>query len=265
MAPLFADWSARWMKRRLDAHKRGDQGQEEFCKLILTSLAGKFGQRGEWWRDAKGGPARRGWGRAFTVLPDTKQVIQWRWIAGHVQRKVPGDEPLNAFPAISAFVTSAAREYMRNVFALFPPESLLYTATDSIICTDAGRRALRRAGLVHPTQPGQFKPQGTFRGADIRGPNWYRLGRRWTIAGYHGQAKKGKRGRLYADIWDSLAGLLDDNPQGTSGFSRVELGALVPTLKNADAGDGWRQPFRFTPDHEWTDRGPRKPHTWFKE
>lgn len=265
VAALFRGWSDVWMARKADAVRAADHGKAEFCKLILNSLAGKFGQKGEWWVDAPERGKRKGWGITFRNDWVRGKQVQYRYVAGHVQKKVPGQEPAKAFPAISAYVTSHAREYMRRMFACMPARSLLYTATDSIICTEAGFKALEGSGHVHQTEPGRMRLEGIFAGAEICGPNWYRMDRHWTISGMHGESRTGPDGQEYVEIWDHLPTLLQSNPNGLCGINTVKLAALRPTQKNEPAGDGWRRPSRFSPDDDFTDQPPRLRDRWVKK
>jgi hypothetical protein len=171
-----------------------------------------------------------------------------------VQRREPGREPGNAFPSISAFVTSYAREYMRGLFRLMPHHSLLYSATDSIICTQRGYRALEAADCLHPTEPGKLRLIDTYPEVEICGPNYYRAGAAWTRSGHWGRAKQLDDGRWVANIWDQLGGLMGANPKGQCGYTTVELKTSNPSEKNLGTDTGWRVPFRLTLDPEFTDR-----------
>lgn len=257
LAALFKGWADTWLERKALATAAGDDGQAEFCKLILNSLPGKFGQRGEWWVDAPERGRRRAWGRTWRLDEVRGKRIEWRYVGGHVQRKIPGQEPANAFPAISSYVTSYARERMRALFAILPDRSLLYTATDSIICTEPGFRALTKAGAVHPEKPGLMRLEGVYGETEICGPNWYRVDDYWTCSGMWGKAFTGPDGKPYCEVWDHLPTLLGSNPGGVCGISIVPLKQLTPTQKNAPAADGFRVPLRFSGDEDFSDRPPR--------
>ncbi len=256
LARLFAGWADYWHERKVNAKRSADLGEYEFCKLIGTSLAGKFGQRGEWWVDAKGRRRRNFWGYTHRTGPDGAKAIVYRYVAGHVQKRVTGEEPDKAFPAISAYITAYAREYMRSVFGILPKRSLLYTATDSVVCLKPGYDAMVKAGLVDEEALGLFHLEGTYTEAEICGPNWYRVGDYWTCSGMHGRAVRAPNGEPVCEVWDQLPGRLSTKPDGTWTVRRMELRSLQPAEKNMPAGDGWRMPMRLSPIDGLTDRPP---------
>lgn len=253
LAELFRGWAEDWYARKQAAKVRGDLGEYEFAKLIGLSLAGKFGQRGEWWVDAPERGPRHGWGRTVRCDDRDGSVVHYRYVGGHTQKKTPGTEPANAFPLISAYVTAYARERMRSAFRDLPPFALLYSATDSIVTTAAGYKALQQKGWVSEDKLGHFRLEGTHREAEICGPNHYRVGDRWTFSGWHGRAKRNAKGDWECEVWDHLGDLLGRNPRGVVGIQTVTLRELLSTQKNDPAGGGWRRPFRLTADHEFTD------------
>ena len=138
--------------------------------------------------DEPGRLSRPYWGLSHSFDARTGKRSQTRYIARTVQSKVKGTEPANAFPIISSYVTSYAREYMASVMRALPERSLLYTATDSLIVTQAGYDHLIASGMVDPEACGKFRLEGVYPEAEICGPNWYRKGDTWTISGLHGSA-----------------------------------------------------------------------------
>lgn len=259
---LFSQWAARWLDVKATARRQGDRGQEEFAKLILVSLAGKFAQRGDHWTDDPTRAPRKGWGRVYRKDCSSGTIMEWRYVAGHTQRRDREGEPGNAFPAISAFVTSNARERMRAIFGLMPARSLLYTATDSIICTRAGFDALTNHGLIDQEEAGKLRVIDVHASAEICGPNWYRLDERWVRSGLWGKARQLADGRWVCDVWDQMGVLTQAHPHGRCGFTTVELSRVFASEKNSPGESGWRVPMRLSPDESFSDR-PRVPRSRF--
>lgn len=257
MQALFRGWADHWIQRKQECRDAGDEGGAEFAKLIYTSLPGKFGQRGDWWLDH---PSRRrsgAWGLSAVVDLVKEQTSIYRYVAGHCQRKTPGAEPPSAFPIISAYVTSYAREHMRRAFALLPDRSLLYTATDSIICDLRGLAALEAAGMVHETMPGHFRVKSRPKDMEIKGPNWYREDQTWVAGGLWGRAKRDLDGNWVCEVWDQLGTLVGANPHGEVRIRTHPLSEMKPTAKGTVDAMGWVSPFRFSGDEDFTDRPPR--------
>ena len=171
--------------------------------------------------------------------------------------KVKGVEPPTAFPAIASYVTSYAREYMAGVYRALPERSLLYTATDSLLVTQAGYEALARLDLLDEEAMGKFRLEGVYPDAEICGPNWYKKGERWTCSGLHGSAHHEAGFGAVAELWDSLAERLTQKPLPYWDIRRVQLDKLVSSEKNAPGEDGWRRPYRLSPTDPWTDKPPR--------
>lgn len=257
LAPLFDGWARQWINRRLQTRRDNKPAEEEFCKLILNSLSGKFAQRGDWWTDTIALLPMQGWGYRCIINDLDHTVDEYRFVGGHVQVFSTGNEPAHAFPALSAYVTSYAREYMRRIITALPEETVLYTATDSLVVTQQGYEVLDALELVKSDEIGAFKHLGTYDDCEIVGPNWYRLGDRWTVSGLAGKAYIGPTGKRLVKIWDSLPTIISQRPTGCNRIRTIELMDSVPTVKNAPGRNGWRKPFQIGPDSEWSDRPPR--------
>lgn len=257
MAELFKGWAVRWFERKRAAQLAGDFGQAEFAKLIGTSLSGKFGQKGDWWVDTTERLPRKGWGYSTVIDDTTDTVTRYRYVGGHVQKRVTGKEPAEAFPAISAYVTGYARERMRSLIATCPPRTVLYMATDSLLVLQPGYDALKKAGEIDPEALGKLRVEGVYKEAEVCGPNWYRLDDCWTISGMHGRAVEGPDGRPVAEVWDQLPGVLSGRPGDTWTVRRYQLADQRATLKNDPASDGWRKPFHLRPDSDYSSHPPR--------
>jgi hypothetical protein len=267
MADLFSHWVRYWYDRKLAAKAKGEaaRGELEFINLILKSLSGKFGQRGEYWLDRPDVCPRGRWGHWMRTPHYAGEAPLWRAVAGTAQCKTPGAEPADAYPIISAYITSHAREYMRGIFKSMPPRSVLYTATDSIITTEAGYNHLLSSDLIHPTAIGLFKLLDRAMDCEIHGPNWYRVGDRSCRSGLYKKAKFLGPVGMVAECWQQLAGILGSKPDGSVLVRQVKLKPSTITQKGTVGSDGWVTPL-WVPDNEELDwqwpkrRSPRERH-----
>lgn len=255
---IFKGWVDYWFQRKVEAAKKGPTGQGdlEFAKLILNSLSGKFAQKGTGWQDRIGEVSPDAWGR--WIGPDrlTGQMCKWRSVGWNAQCRVPTCEPAEAFPIISAFITAYSREYMRSIFAMLPPRSLYYTATDSLLVNLAGFRALVDAGQVDDEELGKFAIKRFSRTASIHGPNWWQIGDKAVRAGLHAKAIRGTDLVWRTVLWHQLPTILSQRPDGIVRLRETCLEAPRATQKGKVRADGWTEPKWFSEDPDFGDSIP---------
>jgi hypothetical protein len=261
MVKLFENWVNVWFDRKLTAQAMGAKGagELELCKLILNSLSGKWAQKGEFWETKDGKPLRPDWGQWVEYNADTGVMKRMRNVAGIAQEYVIGQEPEHSFPAISAYITSYAREYMRDLFALCPEKSIDYTATDSIICDERAFKALSDAHRVHETGLGLLKVKGIHQECEIFGPNHYRLDDQLVRSGSWAKMKPHPSGGWFFESWQRIGETIAQRPDGTISIQECMLRNSTPTKKGKTQPDGWVDPYFVTKDDEFTDHLPVRP------
>src|SRR5271165_5695729 len=124
----------------MTARRQGDRLEEAFCKLILNSLSGKWGQRSRRWVLRPNRVPLQRWGTWYEVSqPDNPIEGEvpitrcYRGVAGKTQELVTDGIPRHCFPAISAFICSHGRERLRFLRNACPPRSVYYQAVDSLL------------------------------------------------------------------------------------------------------------------------------------
>ena len=187
MYPLFTDFVQYFSDLRLKYKTAGDSMREQFTKLMQNSLYGKFGQRYGKWKMLPGEMPIQSWGEWFTYSQSSNTLQKYRGIGHLCQVETERGEHSRAFPAISAFVTSYGREYMRNLLRIAGTGHVYYMVTDSLVVDSFGLDNLRRQGMLDELEPGKLKIQHQSRTAQFDGLHWWRLG------------KKEKRGSLKPD------------------------------------------------------------------
>jgi len=261
IAPLFAEWVDYWYDRKLKAIRRGHDGlaELEFVKLILCSLSGKFAQRGRVWVDRPDIIPMFRWGGWVEHDVTTGRYEKWRGIGGHAQILSEESEPDHAFPAISAFITSHGREYMRRIVSSCPERSVYYMATDSIICDHRAFDYLQRAGFVDQFAIGKFKILGQYTECEIFGPNHYTLDDQTTASGHMGKllSRENPNGRI--DLRESLPSIIANGPRSDTILTSVPVDHMRPDFRGHINPEGWWEPFRLTLDPDFSDRPPSVP------
>lgn len=281
VAHLFKRWVDYWHGRKQKAEQRGRnyQGEREFAKTILNSLSGKFAQRGRRWEDVPGYYALERWGGWPQQLGDSSCPIRrvyagsedsdtglsgsvptWvncRGIAGHTQVLLADREPSHAFPAISAFITAGAREYMHTVIAMMPERSVYYLAVDGMIVSQEGLDSLLSAGLIHQTELGYFKYSGPYARCVIHGSNDYELDGKATAAGWKAKAKKKEGVGKVLPVWERLPSVITSGPKSSIQVSEMLVSDYRSDRKGIIGKDDWWTPYRLSLDPEFTDRPPK--------
>ncbi len=111
------------------------------------------------------------------------EIVRMRAIAGSVQEEVISGEHPQACPAISAWVTSAARVILWRSFLVAGRENVYYTDTDSIHCSQEGYHRLHDAGMVEHGVMGKLRLVDVARVAIYKGPKHYQLDDKLTCSG----------------------------------------------------------------------------------
>lgn len=253
---LFREWVDRWYEVKLQAQRTGgrDSADYHFAKLMLNSLSGRFGMRGDKWTTRPELGRDNSWSVWCDIDPKTKREAQWRSRMGSIQVKELGREPDEAWPIVSAFITSWGREYMRDLIQRLGEESVLYIATDGVIVTESALERMRAWGLLDDERLGAFRVTHGPAPVSIHGPNWYQHGEKVCRAGVWGRATFSKEHGWTAEIWEQLSGILSQRPDGTVKVHTVPLKKQSATRKGKRTPSGWVRPFRLSPDPDWTDK-----------
>lgn len=248
-APLFKTWVEHWYSLKKEASLRGVEGlaERQLSKLVINSLYGKFSQRGNRWKTVPGGQLNgERWG-PWTEVSPKGNVKKCRAIAGVRQEWEEGEPPAHYFPAISAFVTAHAREYMRGILDSLPPKSCYYIGTDMLIIDELGYESLQTNKHLGLDELGKFTLEEVASEINVCAPMWYKFGDHWTRNGSWGRARQDDDGLWCYDATDRLPSILSTEPDGTV---TIRTHLLCPTERWAKGfltEDGWVRPYSLTP------------------
>lgn len=188
------------------------------CKLLMNSLAGKFGQRHQRWDfvDFKDPPVH--WGTFPVKNADSQRMKIYRAIAGYVQEQQVTTEGLDSMPAIEAFVNAHGREHMRTLRKTALERNVFYQSTDTLHVSDEGRALLQPHVETYAGELGKLREEGTYQSAIYRGPHDYTLDGHHVVAGLQFDAEFDERGRYSQWQEQTLKTILTHEP---GGFLRV--------------------------------------------
>jgi hypothetical protein len=183
LSQLFSEFVKHFWEKRQAAYDAGNELEQQLCKTMMASLYGKFAQLNPQWKTCDSeldGPA---WGRFPEMDHETQEAIICRHIGLHTERMIGKTDHSQSFTAVSSWVTSAARERMRELIGHAGKRNCLYVVYDALFVTQAGFNNLWLAGEIKPGTIGKLKVNGYADHAEFRGFNNYTMGDKRVIAG----------------------------------------------------------------------------------
>ncbi len=214
LAPLFREFVDYFWDERLKAKAVGDEVWQQFCKLMMNYLYGKFGQAKSSWEDLGLDRDTTAWTEWCTVSTVTGETNTFRTIGHHTQKLLGLREHPNAFPAIAAFVTAYGREALLRLMKLAGLSNVYYCSTDCLITNEDGFRALESAGEIEPGTLGKLVIEAAGRTGEIRSVHQYRVGRKSRFGSRKKSATLNPDGSISETQFQSLGSIVKQPPQG---------------------------------------------------
>lgn len=208
--PIFKEFVDFFWEERLKNIQEGNEASADFCKLLMNSLYGKFGQLSKEWEFTEFDETDCGYSTESYYNTETKQISTIKNIAGNKYTKVERGPTNHTFPAISSFVTSYARKYMLDLLTIAGKENTFYLVTDALYTNERGYLRLCESGVVNKNTLGmlELKSEAEFSHFDCL--HHYTVGNKSK----HGSRKKSAK----------------PNPNG--GVDELQFQGLSSVLKN---------------------------------
>lgn len=211
-------------------------------KLVMNSLYGKFGQNGRKY-ELTGRTDSLECKVEEIIDYETRKITRVRQFAGIIQTMTEEDESQDSLPGIAAHVTAYARMYLWRLINMAGRKHVLYCDTDSMLVDVTGYRRLKK--LIHQTELGKLKLEGTYREITINGCKDYVFGDKVRIKGIRQNAVRVSSNIYRQQRWGGLRGMVADgrvdSPRTTDvnkTLSRTYNKANVTVL-------GWTRPLQF--------------------
>lgn len=169
-ANIFKEYVETLYASRRKYTEDGNPAFAFMCKILLNSLYGKFGQRGNVWTDVRQATEED----PLEWLEQARSgdpVDKYRVRAGMVQVKLRDAESGDSFPAIAAHVTAHGRMLLWEMMQTAGQENTFYCDTDSMIVNEEGYQRVQH--LVDQKQLGMLKLEHESTDTTLFGPKDY--------------------------------------------------------------------------------------------
>lgn len=241
-APIFTRFMNHFYKLRQGFKQSGDNSYEQWCKYIMLSLYGKFGQKADIWKKIGNAPDEPD--RVEVVYyPETNKRGMLRYLLGEVWELAGYEESFNSFPAISSHVTAYGRLYMFELMKAAQWGNYFYMDTDSLIVNEVGLCNLK--SYLDDVKLGALKVQETTSTLYIRGLKDYSTDAKTVIKGIRQNAVEIGSGVYRQELWPSLKGMLRAGQQDGYTVKQVTKTLSREYTKGEVLEDGWIIPFEL--------------------
>ena len=204
-ANIFQSFVDRFYEIRQEFKRAENPLFEHFCKIMLNSLYGKFGQKAEQW--TKIGICPNEPDRIEDVIDaETHRRRRLRYLLGEIFEMTSHGEAMHSFPAIAAHVTAYARLYLWQLIVKAGRENCYYCDTDSLFINQAGLDNL--TSYLDDTIIGMLKIEYQSDTITIYGLKDYETQKKKVTKGIKKNAIRISDVDYNMEIWPTLQGYL---------------------------------------------------------
>jgi len=208
-AKIFTTFVDRFYEIRQEFTRAENPLFEHFCKILLNSLYGKFGQKAEQWSKIGNCPGEPD--RLEDIIDAvTHRRRRLRYLLGEVFEMTAHGESMHSFPAIAAHVTAYARLYLWCLINIAGRSNCFYCDTDSLFINTTGLDNL--TDYLDDSIIGRLKIEYQTDTLNIYGLKDYETQEKKVIKGIKKSAARISDVDYSVEIWPSLKGILRVSP-----------------------------------------------------
>ena len=239
-ADIFSSYVKRFYALRQKLRGEGQSEYEEFCKKLLNSLYGKWGQKAEVWK--KIGETSNQQDRVEDCFSfGSNQRGSIRYLLGEIFELVGYKECFNSFPAIPAHVSAYGRMALYELMKKAGEGNYFYCDTDSLIVNTRGLCCLQ--SQIDNVSLGKLKLVSESVGITIRGLKDYSTTSKTVIKGIRKNAVEISDGVYEQEVWPSFRGLLRSGNANTYTIKKQQKTLTRKYSKGNVDKDGSVSPF----------------------
>lgn len=204
---IFKDYVNYFYTMRQKSKLEGDKVRDKMYKLLLNSLYGKFGQKGEQWERIGSAPIDKV--GVFEIYNETTGEHETvKIFGGSMFKKVNETESYNSFPAIAAHVTAYARMTLYNYMQIAGFRNVYYVDTDSLFVNATGHENLEP--YHNELELGKIKLETEAEELSIYAPKDYEFGKIVKRKGIKKGSEKIDDTTYKTTVWPKLNGVIRD-------------------------------------------------------
>jgi hypothetical protein len=175
VAPALTSWVDYAMQPYIAAKKSGNPICKHVWKSIALSLFGRLARLSHVWHDLPDYDDAPRWKLWYHLDMPSEKLFTRRSLAGAVSEYRGPEEHDDSFPAIAAWINSAARIKLWTYIETARHGNVYYYDTDSIWCNSEGFRNLKEAGYIKDSELGFLSFRGEHNWLTIRGIKDYEV------------------------------------------------------------------------------------------
>jgi hypothetical protein len=281
LSPIFVEYINFFWNKRLEFRKPPkNEVYDLFCKLMMNSLYGKFGQRSYEWVDLNfenfqllyalnGIPFPEDIYTAKNYKPNTFLTTEWipyglnkpvqiRSMGKIEQMRLPVDEHAYSCPIIAAYVTSYARERLRELIKKAGYRNVYYCDTDSLFVNKRGFVNLDKWGEIDSNVLGKLKIEEVSTGATFYCPKVYDFNGKHTIKGIRKDAIQIGINEYLQNQFEGLRTILKREPKPYIKIAWVTKANSLSFNKGHVLSNGWTKEFTYSSQQNHSEQEVRK-------
>jgi DNA polymerase elongation subunit (family B) len=242
MKPVFTEFVQWFWNYRLEQIDRNHELEANLAKLLMNGLYGKFGQKTNAWKDRPDILADYSMSHWINLYDGDREGEMFRNVGQCVQQWIGKGEHPYAFPAIAAYVTSYAREYMLALREIAGVVNCYYIATDALFCNQEAKDKLDAKGYLRDNVLGKLREKASCETATFEALHHYKIGNRETNGSRKKSGKVNPDGSVTEIQFETLEAALKRQPDGSVHVRPVVKRYAKEYLRGYIQPDGWTLP-----------------------
>lgn len=187
MFDKFVDF---FYNKRIEFSNEGNNAYKLFCKYILNSLYGKFGQVQTLYIEKKTINKNDFSSKLIINNIENRNFIQMTFGNRIFEVEETEKNSFDSFVAISSFITSYARMYLVDLILVSKRENVYYVDTDCLFLNNLGIDNLTEHDFIDKSKLGKLKFEGESSDTSIYRPKYYIFNHKEKCKGVKKTAKR---------------------------------------------------------------------------